>query len=178
MTEPITTRFRKGQSGNPKGRPRKSAAPPSSFEIVRDRVLTVTLGGVQHQMPLEDALHERIYEQALAGKAMARRKLIRMIQDRDRARAERAPPPPPVAVRIEPTDPENTFEALQILGIAHPDPFWSQHGDQTGLLLEPWAVQLAINRRRRRQWSDQEISDVERLTDKSETLCWPNRSRS
>jgi len=50
---PVDTRFRKGQSGNPKGRPkgRRKAAPEgtvSAFDLVIDKTLTVEQGGVRH----------------------------------------------------------------------------------------------------------------------------------
>ena len=50
---PTATRFRKGQSGNPKGRPKKSRPPTksgSAFDVIVDKTLTVTQGGVERRV--------------------------------------------------------------------------------------------------------------------------------
>jgi Family of unknown function (DUF5681) len=50
-------RFRKGQSGNPRGRPTASRPSQSSaFDIVTERTLTVALGGIAREITLEEAL--------------------------------------------------------------------------------------------------------------------------
>lgn len=52
------TRFRKGRSGNPKGRPRKIfEAEPSDFEIIFNRKIAVTVGGETSKLSVEEALH-------------------------------------------------------------------------------------------------------------------------
>lgn len=53
MTRGGSTRFRKGQSGNPKGRPRKvrpEQASASAFDIVLDKTLTVMQNGVEREL--------------------------------------------------------------------------------------------------------------------------------
>jgi hypothetical protein len=177
MSGSSTTRFRKGQSGNPAGRPRERVASPSSFDVILDRTLNVLQGGVARELTVEEALQHRIYEQALAGKANARRKLLRMIEVREKARTAKAPPPSPVRQLVEPSDPDNAFEALQILSIACPDPSWTGSDKQTRLLLEPWAVQMALDRHRRRELSDRTIAEIMRCTHRREMLRWPRTPR-
>lgn len=61
--------YGKGQTGNPGGRPRKSQAPqPSSFHAVMDKTVVVTREGIAREVELEDALQQRTYQDALAGK--------------------------------------------------------------------------------------------------------------
>ncbi len=71
------------------------------------------------------------------------------------------------------TDPTNAEEALLILGIAGHDPRWAQAEGEERLLLEPWAVQAALSRRRRSPLSDREVGEVERCTRDVERLKWP-----
>jgi hypothetical protein len=67
--------FRKGQSGNPKGRPTTSRAPQASaFDVVVEKTLTVPQrGGGIREITLEEAIQQRTYQDALAGKRMAQR---------------------------------------------------------------------------------------------------------
>ena len=171
------TRFPKGKSGNPNGRPRKTVVEKSVFDVLFDHPVNVTVGGEQREVTQEEALVGRLLDRAYAGSPAASRKIMRMILEQEEARGAKAPPPPPIQQRIEPVDPENAFEALQILGIAKPHPFWSKHGDQTGLCLETWAVQMAIDRHPRRQWTDEDIKDVARSADDTNPPRWPDRNR-
>lgn len=80
--------FAKGQSGNPKGRPARSAAPVASpFDVIVEKTLTVTRNGVEREITMEEALQHRTYQDALAGKRMARREVLRWIEKREAWRA-------------------------------------------------------------------------------------------
>ena len=75
---PISGRFRKGQSGNPKGRPRESREKkPSAFDIIIHRTLTVTQNGVPREVSAEEALQHRTYQDAIGGSRMAQREFLR-----------------------------------------------------------------------------------------------------
>ena len=86
---PRTGQFQKGHSGNPKGRPRKQVAPPdatrSAFEIVFEKRVTVTQGGVDQELSVEEALQLRTYQDALAGNRAAQRTILKMIAKREKA---------------------------------------------------------------------------------------------
>ena len=90
---PRTGQFQKGQSGNPKGRPRKQIALPeatrSAFEIVFDKRVTVTQGGVDRELSVEEALQLRTYQDALAGNRAAQREILKMIIKREKAIGDR-----------------------------------------------------------------------------------------
>ena len=94
---PVESRFRKGQSGNPKGRPKKAKPQAASaFDIVIDRTLTVTQGGMPREVTVEEALQHRTYQDAIAGSRSARREVLKMIAKREqylaRPRRPRAMP--------------------------------------------------------------------------------------
>jgi len=90
-----TRQFQKGQSGNPKGRPRKriavSDATRSAFEIVFEKRVTVSQGGVDQDLSVEEALQLRTYRDALAGKRAAWREILKMIKKREKAIADSGP---------------------------------------------------------------------------------------
>ena len=68
---PEHTRFRKGQSGNPKGRPRKQVPATSAFDVIFEKTLSVTQNGVERELTVEEALQLRTYQDALAGNRSA-----------------------------------------------------------------------------------------------------------
>ena len=68
--------FPKGRSGNPKGRPTSSrASKASAFEVIK--TLTVDDGGGTREITVEEALQQRTYRDALAGKRMAQREVLK-----------------------------------------------------------------------------------------------------
>jgi Family of unknown function (DUF5681) len=168
--------FPKGRSGNPQGRPRGSRVTTgSAFEVLVDKTLTVADRGGTREITLEEALQQRTYQDALAGKRMAMREVLKWIRKREAwlakhaSKAHKAMP-----LRISP-DPDNANAALVLLGIAAPNPAREDWGaDRAQLLLEPWAVQAALRRRRGGQrLTEQEVNEVRRSTRDADTLRWP-----
>ena len=179
---PRTGRFQKGHSGNPKGRPRKQHAPPdairSAFEIVLEKRVTVTQAGIDQELSVKEALQLRTYQDALAGNRAARREVLKMIAKREKAMADRGVRTqrtrPSVPVKTSP-DPRNADAAMCLLGIAAPDKSREEY-NPGALLLEPWAVQAALGRRRgSKALTMEDIGDIERCTRAPETLRWPRR---
>ena len=179
---PRTGRFQKGHSGNPKGRPRKQHALPdairSAFEIVLEKRVTVTRAGIDQELSVKEALQLRTYQDALAGNRAARREVLKMIAKREQAMADKGLQTrrtmPSVTSKISP-DARNADAAMCLLGIAAPDKSREEH-NPGALLLEPWAVQAALRRRRgSKALTMEDIGDIERCTRAPETLRWPRR---
>jgi hypothetical protein len=179
---PRTGRFQKGHSGNPKGRPRKQRALPdatrSAFEIVLAKRVTVTQAGIDQELSVKEALQLRTYRDAVAGNRAARREVLKMIAKREQAMADTKLQTqrtmPSVTSKISP-DPRNADAAMCLLGIAAPDKSREEH-NPGALLLEPWAVQAALGRRRgSKALTMEDIGDIERCTRAPETLRWPRR---
>jgi hypothetical protein len=168
--------FAKGRSGNLNGRPKTSRAPtPSAFEVLVEKTLTVPDRGGTREITLEEALEQRTYQDALAGKRMAMREVMKWIRKREAWLAKhekKAPEPKPTPIS---PDPDNADAALVLLGIAAPNPARQDFdADRAQLLLEPWAVQAALSRRRGGQrLTENELDEVRRCTRKSGTLRWP-----
>ena len=178
---PVETRFPKGKSGNIEGRPkgRGKAAPEdtgSAFDLVIRKRLPLSQGGVTRELTVEEALHHRTYQDAIAGNRSAQNEVLKWIRRREKALAnQKGRSKIEVENLIEPADPKNADQALQILGIASVDPvLQDQPIGRTPLLLEPWAVQMALSRRRGgTRLTDDEIKEIRRCTRDPETLSWP-----
>jgi hypothetical protein len=75
-------------------------------------------------------------------------------------------------------DPDNADAALLLLGIATPNPARADIGaTRAQLLLEPWAVQAALRRRRGgSRLTDKERDEIRRCTRDSDNLRWPRET--
>jgi hypothetical protein len=175
--------FPKGRSGNPKGRPRGTRATTgSAFEVLVDRTFAVPDVGGKREISFKDALQLRTFQDALAGKAMAMRAVLKWIREREAwLVAHRPKDHKPISWRVMSVDPDNADAALVLLGIAAPDPARADpdySANRAQLLLEPWAVQAALRRRRGGQrLTESEISEVRRCTRDSDSLRWPRGTR-
>ena len=169
--------FPKGRSGNPRGRP--SASRPSqasAFDVVVAKTLTVAHHGGTREITMEEALQQRTYRDALAGKRMAQREVLKWIMKREAWLAQHAPKPSRRTIPfLSSPDPDNADAALLLLGIAAPNPERADIGaDRTQLLLEPWAVQAALRRwRGGNRLTDSERDAIRRCTRDPDSLRWP-----
>jgi Family of unknown function (DUF5681) len=173
--------FSKGSSPNPGGRPAASPAPQSSaFEVLVEKTLTVTDRTGTREITIEEALQRQTYERALNGDRMAARDVLKWITKRDAWLAKNGPKAssPAITLRISP-DPDNADAALLLLGIAAPNPARAEFGeDRAQLLLEPWAVQAALQRRRGGQrLTDDERDWIRRRTRDPDSLRWPRGTK-
>ena len=115
------TRFKPGQSGNPKGRPRKRRPDLSAFDIIFDKRLTISQNGIERELTVDEALELQTYQAALKGSKMAIRQVLKMIEQREAALAKRNPHSP-VRVKLVPQyTSANANRAMVILGIASHD---------------------------------------------------------
>lgn len=89
----MSGRFKKGQSGNSAGRPKARRPHVSAFYIIFDKTLTVTQGGIERELTIDEALQLQTYQAAIKGSKMAVRAVLKMIEKREVALAKTAPPP-------------------------------------------------------------------------------------
>ena len=171
----MSGRWRKGQSGNPAGRPRKRRPHISAFDIIFEKSLVVTQNGVERELTIEEVLELKTYQAALKGSKLAARSVLKMIEKREAALAKLAPPPTPRPARFPcEHDPRNADDAMLLLGIAVPDPSWSgpcQYG--TRMKLATWAAQAGLSRPGRKQLTTKEVEDINRITLNPGQLKWP-----
>lgn len=167
------TRFKPGQSGNPKGRPKARRPNVSAFDIILDKRLTVTQGGAERELTIEEALQLQTYQDALKGSRMAIRKVLKMIEKREAALARKNPGPAQLVTVIREYDADNAKNALELLGIIAHDPRWQDTGNEIWMRVATWATQAALRRPGRRKFSDREVKDIKFFTLDAEKLLWP-----
>jgi hypothetical protein len=172
--------FRKGQSGNSNGRPTASRPSQTSlFDVLLEKTLTVAHQSGTREMTVEEALQQRTYRDAVAGKRMAQREVLKWIMKHEAWLAKHAPHPSRLTTtrHISP-DPDNADAALLLLGIAAANPARANIGaDRAQLLLEPWAVQASLRRRRGgNRLTEDERNAIRRCTRDSDSLRWPRET--
>ena len=163
------TRFKPGQSGNPKGRPKKPRRPHlSAFEIVLDKRLTATVGGKERELTVEEVLQQQTLKDALAGKRMAIRTVLKMIEKREWALSKKHRPVtrPPKHKTHHTSD--NADAAMRILGIADQDPEFPSR-----IKLHTWATQAALSRPGRKPFAAKDVSNIKFFTFDANDLRWP-----
>lgn len=163
------SRFQPGKSGNPKGRPRKPRRPNvSAFEIILDKTLVITQNGKPREATVEEALQQQALKDALSGKLIAIRKVLKMIEKREAELAKKnAAPRHKIEVKHHHHS-DNANEALRILGIAEPEPEFP-----TRWKVHAWATQAALSRPGRKKFDRREVDQIKFFTFEPETLNWP-----
>lgn len=140
------TRFKKGHSGNPTGRPRKTKvdAGESAFQVIFDQTVTVTEGGNSRTLSAEEALQLKTYQEAIKGSRIAQRAIMKMITRREAWIVKhKKPAVRKIALKRTYRDRQgHALKAMLVLGIA------SQPDGDTEPLLEPWAFDAALARPR------------------------------
>jgi hypothetical protein len=168
------TRFAKGQSGNPAGRPKKRRPHISAFDIIFDKTLTVTQGGVERELTVDEALQLQTYQAALKGSKMAVRAVLKMIEKREVAlAAKHLVATRPIEMKHRYSS-DNARRALEILDIAVPDPgLPSAPAETRRMMLRRWAAQAGLSRPGRKQLSERDVTDIKFFTLERDKLRWP-----
>lgn len=106
---PKYTRFTKGQSGNPNGRPKKNPNPDPSPQTPNDQVLKSILeekigikeGGRLREVTKREAVRRAQFAEAVKGSPVAQREIIRDARELDKLEAARAQAEAEAAVERE-----------------------------------------------------------------------------
>jgi hypothetical protein len=168
---PKETQFKKGQSGNPKGRPKKAAESNSAFKDVLD--LLIPSGGSQADLAAEDALLAKTFQMAVEGHIPSQRIIMRKIEERDEARLGKLPMKSPVIVRLN-KDGANLDEALWLLDIVGDHPWWPATDGRKAMILRKWAAEEALSLLNGiKTFSDNEMKFFHTWVEGFNKLPWP-----
>ena len=174
---PAATRFQKGRSGNPSGRPKnRKKIEPSPFDILASPDLVIVENGVQREVTIEEALHQKICEKAFTGNKKACRQVMNMIVEREKVLQSRGGRHSPFELLIEPTDPCNALEAMVLPEVVKHSAERSATNPAVSFhLLETWTAQAALERRGLQQLTVSSKALIMAWTRDSQTLQWPKK---
>jgi hypothetical protein len=164
---PRATRFRKGQSAYPAGRPRgRHREPP--YEAVLGQIVTIREDGTTRRVTAADAFVLQHTKRGLEGDNAAARESLAMIAEAKRHR-NASQPFPSAIVRVI-LDPGSVTLALEQLRMARKfDPY----RETARMALEPWLVEAALARLNR-TLSPAEQQTIVQATRTPHKVRWPD----
>jgi len=165
---PQGSRFAKGESGNPKGRPRgrHRTAP---YEAVLGQMVTIRDGAVEKRMSAAEAFMLHLAKRGLEGDGPAGRALMTTIEEvsGQKALADNMP----MTIVHSMVAPGSVNTALEPLRMARKlDPY----RPSARMMLEPWIVEAALARLEGRRLSREEQQTVLAATRTPHKVSWPD----
>jgi hypothetical protein len=166
---PASTRFRKGQSGNPRGRPRGRRNEPP-YEAVLGQTVTIREDGIERRVTAAEAFLLHVTKRGLEGDGAAARATMAAIEAARLTRLERGRQVRYVFVTHY-ERPGSVTDALEPLRIGRKlDPY----RETVRLVLEPWIVEAALARLGDRRLTPTEQEAVVRATRTPGKVHWPD----
>jgi hypothetical protein len=149
---PGATRFAKGRSGNPSGRPRGRHR-QAPYESVLGQMMRIREGGAERHVTAAEAFLLQLAKRGLKGDGAASRECLAMIeQARERQGADQSPISTIVLVGVAPGSVTSALEPLRMAKKLDP------HRETARIALEPWLVEAALAR------LDRTLSSAEQRT--------------
>lgn len=166
---PASTRYAKGQSGNPKGRPhgKRSALP---HDLLLGQAVVIREDGIERRVTAAEAFLLQMAKRGLEGdSATARQALAAITEARRLLRPVGGEGVTQIIVQL--VSPGSVDPAMRVLGMSKRlDPFRSTARS----VIEPWLVQRALDRLGDRRLTIAEQREVLNATRTPRKANWPS----
>ena len=164
---PLQTRFSKGQSGNPRGRP-KGHHRNAPFEAILGQTVTVREDGNERRISASEAFLLQLTKRGLEGDSFAARMAVQMFENaRQSNLTGQTEQVTFVYWMVAPGSVTQALLPLRMAKMLYPT---TKHAQ---ILLEPWLVKAALARLEGRQLNEDEQRTVVNATRTPRKVQWP-----
>ena len=167
---PKDTRFAKGQSGNPRGRPRGRKKKTIPYDAVLGQKVTIREGGRERRVTAAEAFVRHLLKRGLEGDISATRAALDLTETA-RATGHRDEGHRITAIVHVPIAPGSVSGAVEDLRMGRK---MDRYRPTAHLLLEPWIVEAALARLGKRRLTLEEQEMVLAATRTPMKVRWPD----
>ena len=165
---PKSTRFKKGRSGNPRGRPRGHRR-DIPYDTLLGQMVTVREEGRERRVTAAEAFVLQLTKKGLEGDSASARSSLTAIENARAARTAQGADMPTIRIQFRTFGLCCATEDLGIGMLVHPT-----DKERVRHLLKPWIVEAALARLGRRRLSVEEQQIVLASTRTPEKVRWPD----
>ncbi len=167
---PRSTQFKKGQSGNPNGRPigRHRTLP---YERVLGLLITLTENGVEKKMTVEEAFLQKMFQEAVGGNVEIGIALQEVLLNERRRQRELKDFLSPIVLVLCPVPRGSVIHHLNVLGITKK--LYARQPHAT-IKIENWIIKLALARLGERRLTVEEQRIVVAAARNPAKIKWPS----